>query len=560
MNKNLQSFLSILLSGAAWYLAFDLSGQFGWLLWLAPIPVLYTCYRVTAGRAFLFAFTSLLIGRLSWLPYLISVLPMAIAILFTVFFPLVFALIVWVQRRVVLRWAPWISALILPLLWTTFEFIMSRLGRDGTIGSIAYTQSNYLPLIQLASLTGMTGISFLLNFIPSSIAVSWFHLRQGKWRDDPQGDRDPGANPHAGPTGSTRPAGPTRQGNLRAARFLALPLGLLILVLVFGWIRLASHPAPTAEPSGQSTAASGSQAAGQILLNPAASPIHLLLLSGAEAIYQYNVLDPRSEKEMLIAGGYLRQIDSQIRPGTDLVLLPEKAMPMNETAERSITDSFVSAARRHQVAIIGGFSRIGQRHFDNIALVISREGRLLADYRKVNLFEGEVMEGFSKGDTTGIFHADWPLTPAPAQPAPMPTQPSTQLAPLPSGVAICKDLDFDDFIRRYDRDKIAVLYVPAWDFEKDGWYHARVAILRGVENGFAIVRSARQGRLTISDPLGRVLYEASSENGQPASLYGSLQPVPLTTLYSRWGDWFAWINLAGAFCCLLLIKRRRPIV
>lgn len=33
--------ISILFSAICWYLAFSLSGDFGYLLWMAPIPVLY---------------------------------------------------------------------------------------------------------------------------------------------------------------------------------------------------------------------------------------------------------------------------------------------------------------------------------------------------------------------------------------------------------------------------------------------------------------------------------------------------------------------------------------
>ncbi len=66
------------------------------------------------------------------------------------------------------------------------------------------------------------------------------------------------------------------------------------------------------------------------------------------------------------------------------------------------------------------------------------------------------------------------------------------------------------------------MYVPAWDFIKDDWLHSRMAILRGVENGYAIVRTARQGALTISDYRGKVLYEASSANNREVALAGTI--------------------------------------
>ena len=51
----------------------------------------------------------------------------------------------------------------------------------------------------------------------------------------------------------------------------------------------------------------------------------------------------------------------------------------------------------------------------------------------------------------------------------------------------------------------SLLLVPAWDFDVDGWLHGRMAILRGVESGFSIVRAPKQGILTVTDDRGRVL-------------------------------------------------------
>jgi len=82
------------------------------------------------------------------------------------------------------------------------------------------------------------------------------------------------------------------------------------------------------------------------------------------------------------------------------------------------------------------------------------------------------------------------------------------------GIAICKDMDFPRFLRTYARRHIGLLLVPAWDFFADGRLHSRMAIVRGVENGFTVARAASQGMLTLSDANGRVLAEASSAKGQ----------------------------------------------
>jgi apolipoprotein N-acyltransferase len=109
------------------------------------------------------------------------------------------------------------------------------------------------------------------------------------------------------------------------------------------------------------------------------------------------------------------------------------------------------------------------------------------------------------------------------------------------GVAICKDMDFPDLARRYAG--VAMLLVPAWDFTEDAWLHSRMAVLRGVENGYIVVRSARNGALTVSDARGAVLAEGRSGAMRSVRTEQTvLGPGP--TLYSRTGDAFGWGMLA----------------
>jgi apolipoprotein N-acyltransferase len=80
-------------------------------------------------------------------------------------------------------------------------------------------------------------------------------------------------------------------------------------------------------------------------------------------------------------------------------------------------------------------------------------------------------------------------------------------------------------------------------------------MLRGVENGFAIARSAQQGVLTVSDAYGRVLVEAAS-SVRPEAL--ALTDVPgrqVWTLYTRAGNWFAWGSVV-AFALLWIATVR----
>jgi apolipoprotein N-acyltransferase len=101
------------------------------------------------------------------------------------------------------------------------------------------------------------------------------------------------------------------------------------------------------------------------------------------------------------------------------------------------------------------------------------------------------------------------------------------------------------------------MLVPALDFGVDGWLHSRMAVLRGVESGFSVARSAAFGRLTLTDDRGRVLGETSADSAPFAAL---VAPIPVRhdpTLFDRFGSWFAWLDLA-ALACLLAAQARPP--
>lgn len=112
------------------------------------------------------------------------------------------------------------------------------------------------------------------------------------------------------------------------------------------------------------------------------------------------------------------------------------------------------------------------------------------------------------------------------------------------GLEICKDMDFPALSRQYARDGVAMMVVPAWDFTVDGWLHGRMAIMRGVEGGFSIARSAKKSILYATDDRGRVIAERDTGFTPFATVIATVPVRHDATIYSRFGDWFAWLDLA----------------
>ena len=112
---------------------------------------------------------------------------------------------------------------------------------------------------------------------------------------------------------------------------------------------------------------------------------------------------------------------------------------------------------------------------------------------------------------------------------------------LPIGVAICKDMDFIHPALDYGRSGIDLLLDPAWDFNVDRTWHGHIAIMRGVEGGYAIAHTAKDGNLAVTDDRGRILGEVRTNSGPFVSL---LVDVPMRhdqTVFDRYGMWFPWM-------------------
>lgn len=456
-------FAAILFSGLCWYLAFGFTGKYWVLLWIAPVPVFYLSLQVRAGTAFIFSFIAYFIGRLSWLPFLISVARLPAALIFTILLSLIFALFILLSRKTILLSAKWWAVFVFPASWTAFEFLVMRFSPDGSAGSIAYSQSDFLPLVQTASVTGIAGITFLVTLVPSVLTlVAWYRKKKNlQWK--------------------------------AVLRCLILP----VIVILFGFIRMQN------------------------------SPDKKLLIVGAIVLsekYHHITDTAHLSEETETAELYALEIKKLALSGAKIIVLPERALNLSTQTDSAVLTILENSAKANKVRIVTGYTNFLSKPDHNSALGIDESGHREFNYHKVNLVTG-LESQFTRGKEPGFFNYE----------------------NAPAGIAICKDMDFPAYIQQYGMKEVKFLCIPAWDFRVDGWLHARMAVLRGVENGFGEIRSAREGRLTVSDAYGRILAESSSEKGNPASVTGELPLERISTIYHQTGDWFGWITFAVLF-------------
>jgi apolipoprotein N-acyltransferase len=288
----------------------------------------------------------------------------------------------------------------------------------------------------------------------------------------------------------------TLHTSLRSGRLFALGFSVCALDIVFGFVRL-SQP------------------------QPAAVTVSAMVDGGAmREAYRADTLD----SALSVSTAYASAIRAAADQGVQLAVTAEGGIASRQEWRTAILAPLATVARQTGVQIIAGvYERTPPA---DLAFALQGDGtaRIYSKRHLVPFLESELTSGHSSG---------W----------------------LGKGRAmeICKDMDFPRTILGDARYGIRLMGVPAGDFVKDAWLHARMAIMRGVENGFAIVRAADEGLLTASDAEGRIIAQKSAAALGMTVLIATLPLGPGPTLYTRIGDTFAWCLVLlclgiGVFC------------
>ncbi|NTU82622.1 MAG: hypothetical protein HGA45_25175 [Chloroflexales bacterium] len=88
-----------------------------------------------------------------------------------------YAVVFWLpylaDRLLVNRLQGFAATLVFPLLYVTLEYINALTNPFGSWLSLAYTQHSFLPFLQLLSITGMWGLTFLVTWLAPVVNWAW---------------------------------------------------------------------------------------------------------------------------------------------------------------------------------------------------------------------------------------------------------------------------------------------------------------------------------------------------------------------------------------------------
>lgn len=144
------------------------------LTWIAPLPVLLLAPRVGGWTAVGVAFGAYLLGTANvWGFQLRSHdTPMwPVGVMIDVGCALIFTVAVWGFRHQMARGRPLLGMITAPALWTGLFYIVSVANPMGLGGTFANTMGDVPLVLQIAAVTGMWGVEFVVLLVPSAIAA-----------------------------------------------------------------------------------------------------------------------------------------------------------------------------------------------------------------------------------------------------------------------------------------------------------------------------------------------------------------------------------------------------
>lgn len=387
------------------------------------------------------------------------------------------------------------------VLWVALEMIVSRFLTGFPWLALGASQYKLLPVLQIAPFTGVYGVSFLMIWLATSLAVAALLLIQ-------------------------KPL-----PKIFWIREVAIAATVVALVSFYGWVQIREY-----RPSDRKVKAALAQ----------------------PSIPQTLIWDERENSNRFKQ--LIRLSEKALESKPQLLIWPEASVPTMIRHDEEIAGAIIKLVKEHGAWLILGSDDAELKPggedlkdvlYYNSSFAISPEGRLAGNYRKRRLvIFGEYVPLVRQLPFLKYFSppgTDTGFTPG-TKPVPF-KLPDLEVT---TTVLICFEDVFPHLAREYvqeDTDFLLNLTNNGWFGESAAqWQHAANAVFRAVENRIPLVRCANNGLTCWVDELGAMheVYFGDSEDIYKAGF--KEVEIPLLregekrelTFYTRHGDIFGW--------------------
>lgn len=487
------------LAGALLILAFPLFNVDA-LAWAALVPLLWAVHDASPRRAFLLGLVTgsvAYLGIIYWIagtlmtfghiPLPLSILLLVCLVLYLGSYVGLFASsYAFVVSRTGLS-----PLAVAPVLWVASEHLKTYVIGGFPWASLGYSQHLRLPIIQIADITAVYGVSFVVALVNAGLFVTARAL----------------VGLHA---------------RRRALVEVVMVIAILCGVLGYGYWRLDGLRGLEAE----------------------GKPLRVALIQGN--IDQERKWNRDFQGETI--GIYADLSREAAREGADLIAWPETAAPFYFQSDARMGPTVREIASSLEAYLLFGapafrYGDSGTRYF-NRAYQVGPDGQNAGQYDKLHLvlfgeynplpFITKLVEGagdFTPGKELKTFH-----------------HPGGDY-----GVMICFEGIFPADARRYvDAGARFLVNITndAWFGDTSAPYqHLSMVAFRAVENRVPVVRAANTGITAVIAQDGRVT--AQTGLFERTWLTGTIRVTDRTTFYARQGDIFVWLTSACAMLLLL---------
>ncbi len=375
--------------------------------------------------------------------------------------------------------SPLLSTLVYPAALIVIQFLLSYIEELGTVLTWTGGLFSMKPLIQLVSVTGVWGPSFLVGWFASIVNTVWennFDLKK-----------------------STGP--------------VFAYAGIFTAVMLWGGARMVFFPP---DP--------GTVKVGSVVVGLPEDNLFYMYLELPEAA-QREQKEKYRQWSLEVQDELFSTSERLIPSGIKILAWASGNAVVFAEDVPQLTERLQNFAREHQIYFFPSLLVLGE--YDgpdrNRVLAIQPDGEIAYTH-----FKGRNPNaGYYQGNAIETLDAPYGRIASP----------------------ICFEMEFHRYIRPVGEQNVDILIVPGDEPSKDNAVvHTELSMFRCLENGCSMLRTTLEGLTMGMDYQGRVLsqmnYYSTLEN---RTVITELPVKGARTLYSRWGDWFAYA------CGILLV-------